>query len=107
MDESIAAPLVEAGILGLWTLSLLWQQQRTDKKHEARERSQLDRHAAERTEMTELREKHLDAISVEVQEIEHKLDTALSKIDQGLEAMRQKYAEDRARELAEIKVRSE
>jgi uncharacterized protein HemX len=105
MDESIIAPLVEAGILGLWTISLLWQQQRTDKKHEAREQGQLNRHAAERTEMTEIREKHLDAIRVEVQEIEHKLDTALDKIDEGLETMRRKYAEDRARELAELKAR--
>ncbi len=107
MDESVIAPLVEAGILGLWTLSLLWQQQRTDKKYEARELAERDRHSAERSEMMEMREKHLESIRSEVQEIEQKLDTALGKIDQGLEAMRQKYAEDRARELAELKARSE
>jgi phosphoenolpyruvate-protein kinase (PTS system EI component) len=106
MDDMFA-PLVEAGILGLWTFSLLVQQRNAQKVAAEREMAQQERFAAERAGMTELREKVLADLKSEVHDIEHKLDTALDKIDQGLEAMREKYAEERAREIAELKASRE
>ena len=82
--EAIFEGLAQYGPLGLWTASLLWMnwQQRKDQKEE-------ERLAAERLQY------HQEHIVEAMREQRHMLDKALEKIDSGLDAMREKYAEDR------------
>ena len=83
MEEFITA-LAQYGPLGLWTASLLWMnwQQRKDQKEE-------ERLAAERLQY------HQETIVASLLEQRHMLEKAMEKIDSGLTAMREKYAEDR------------
>jgi len=82
--ESILEALAQYGPLGLWTASLLWMnyQQRKDQKEE-------ERIAQERLQY------HQENIVEAMREQRHMLEKALEKIDSGLAAMREKYAEDR------------
>ena len=82
--EEILAALAQYGPLGLWTASLLWMnwQQRKDQKEE-------ERIAQERLQY------HQENIVEAMREHRHLLEKAIEKIDNGLNAMREKYAEDR------------
>ena len=82
--EPILEALAQYGPLGLWTASLLWMnyQQRKDQKEE-------ERIAAERLQY------HQEQIVEAMREQRHMLEKAIEKIDTGLSAMREKYAEDR------------
>ena len=82
--ESIIDGLAQYGPLGLWTASLLWMnyQQRKDQKEE-------ERIAQERLQY------HQENIVEAMREQRHMLDKAIEKIDSGLNAMKEKYAEDR------------
>ena len=82
--ETILEALAQYGPLGLWTASLLWmnyQQRKENKEDEIR--------AAEAMKF------HQEQIVSNLQEQKHMLEKALEKIDGGLAAMREKYAEDR------------
>jgi len=82
--ESILEALAQYGPLGLWTASLLWmnyQQRKENKEDEIR--------AAEAMKY------HQEQIVSNLQEQKYMLEKALEKIDGGLTAMREKYAEDR------------
>ena len=82
--EAIFEGLAQYGPLGLWTASLLWMnwQQRKDQKEE-------ERLAAERLAY------HQENIVEAMRNQKHMLEKALEKIDSGLDAMKEKYAEDR------------
>jgi Flp pilus assembly protein TadB len=82
--ETLIEGLAQYGPLGMWTASLLWMnwQQRKDQKEE-------ERMAAERLAY------HQENIVEAMREQRHMLDKALEKIDSGLSAMKEKYAEDR------------
>jgi len=82
--EAIFEGLAQYGPLGLWTASLLWMnwQQRKDQKEE-------ERVAAERLQY------HQEAIVEALRDQKHMLEKAMEKIDSGLDAMKEKYAEDR------------
>ena len=82
--ESILEALAQYGPLGLWTASLLWMnyQQRKDQKEE-------ERISQERLQY------HQENIVEAMREQRHMLEKAIEKIDSGLAAMREKYAEDR------------
>jgi len=82
--ETLIEGLAQYGPLGMWTASLLWMnwQQRKDQKEE-------ERIAAERLAY------HQENIVEAMREQRHMLDKAIEKIDSGLSAMREKYAEDR------------
>ena len=82
--EAIFEGLAQYGPLGLWTTSLLWMnwQQRKDQKEE-------ERLAAERLAY------HQENIVEAMRNQKHMLEKALEKIDSGLDAMKEKYAEDR------------
>jgi hypothetical protein len=86
--ESILEGLAQYGPLGLWTASLLWMnwQQRKDQKEE-------EKMASERLKY------HQEKIVERLTSQEAMLAKALEKIDHGLVAMREKYAEDRLRRL--------
>ena len=82
--ESIIEGLAQYGPLGLWTASLLWmnyQQRKENKEDEIR--------AAEALKF------HQEQIVENLREQKHMLEKAMEKIDGGLTAMREKYAEDR------------
>ncbi len=82
--ETLIEGLAQYGPLGLWTASLLWMnwQQRKDQKEE-------EKLAAERLAY------HQENIVEAMREHRHLLEKAIEKIDGGLDAMREKYAEDR------------
>ena len=82
--ESIIEGLAQYGPLGLWTASLLWMnyQQRKEMKEEELRNAEFLRY-------------HQEQIVERLREHEHNLDKAVEKIDTGLAAMREKYAEDR------------
>ena len=86
--ETLIEGLAQYGPLGLWTASLLWMnwQQRKDQKEE-------ERMASERLKY------HQEKIVERLSNQEAMLAKAMEKIDHGLVAMREKYAEDRLRRL--------
>jgi len=83
-----ATPIIEGltqyGPLGLWTASLLWMnwQLRKDMKEDEVRSAESIRY-------------HQEQIVERLRDQEHLLEKTLEKIDAGLLAMREKYAEDR------------
>ena len=82
--ESIIEGLAQYGPLGLWTASLLWMnhQQRKDQANAAK---------AAREEMAHCQLNIVNALADQARMLEK----ALDKLDSGLDAMKEKYAEDR------------
>ena len=82
--ETLIEGLAQYGPLGLWTASLLWMnfQQRKENKE--------DEDRAAKTHQY-----HQEQIVENLREQKHMLEKAIEKIDAGLTAMREKYAEDR------------
>ena len=96
MEESFVSQIIEYGVLGLWTISLMWRERTTEKRHQAQIDRMEERHDEATKDFLAMREKiHADVVD-ELKEISHKLDMSLTKINDGLTAMREKYAEDRA-----------
>ncbi len=96
MEESFISQIVEYGVLGLWTLSLMWRERSTEKRHAGQIERMEERHEEATKDFLIMREKiHADVVD-ELKEISHKLDMSLNKINDGLTSMREKYAEDRA-----------
>ena len=90
MDAAGLSQLVEYGILGLWTLSLLVS------NHTMRGNFQK-RYDDLNKNVVDVLKKNKETI----EENQEKLDKALDKIDEGLDTMKQKYLEDKLR--AEMK----
>tara|TARA_R110000824_G_scaffold39703_3_gene119767 strand:- start:925 stop:1197 length:273 start_codon:yes stop_codon:yes gene_type:complete len=82
--ESIIEGLAQYGPLGLWTASLLWMnhQQRKDQANAAK---------AAREEMAHCQLNIVSALADQARMLEK----ALDKLDSGLDAMKEKYAEVR------------
>ena len=82
--DSILQALAQYGPLGLWTASLLWMnwQMRKDMKEDEKRADAALRYQQ-------------DKIAEKLETQEKLLERALDKIDSGLTAMREKYAEDR------------
>tara|TARA_R100001082_G_scaffold110798_2_gene91817 strand:+ start:98 stop:373 length:276 start_codon:yes stop_codon:yes gene_type:complete len=82
--EAIIEGLAQYGPLGLWTASLLWMnwQQRKDQKEDEQRAADMMRY-------------HQENITTRLENQEKMLERALIKLDDGLAAMREKYAEDR------------
>ena len=82
--EAIIEGLAQYGPLGLWTASLLWmnwQQRKENKEDEQRSAEAL--------------KYHQENISNKLESQEKLLEKALIKIEDGLQTMREKYAEER------------
>ena len=82
--EAIIEGLAQYGPLGLWTASLLWmnwQQRKENKEDEQRVAATL--------------KYHQENITTRLENQEKMLEKALIKIDDGLQTMREKYAEER------------
>ena len=86
--EILIEGLAQYGPLGMWTASLLWMnwQQRKDQKEE-------EKVASERLKY------HQEKIVERLTNQETMLAKAMEKIDHGLVAMREKYAEDILRRI--------
>jgi|TARA_B100001094_G_scaffold93360_1_gene89224 hypothetical protein len=82
--EAIIEGLAQYGPLGLWTASLLWMnwQQRKDAEADEQRAAEALRY-------------HQDKIAEKLTDQEIMLEKALDKLDAGLDAMKEKYAEDR------------
>tara|TARA_R100000908_G_C3748812_1_gene143678 strand:+ start:1002 stop:1274 length:273 start_codon:yes stop_codon:yes gene_type:complete len=82
--EAIIEGLAQYGPLGLWTASLLWMnwQQRKDAEADEKRAAEALRY-------------HQDKIAEKLTDQEIMLEKALDKLDAGLDAMKEKYAEDR------------
>lgn len=88
--ETLIEGLAQYGPLGMWTASLLWMnwQQRKDQKEE-------EKAAQERLQY------HQENIVTAMQDQKYMLEKAIEKIDEGLDAMKEKYAEDRILRMTE------
>jgi hypothetical protein len=88
--ETLIEGLAQYGPLGMWTASLLWMnwQQRRDQKEE-------EKAAQERLQY------HQENIVSAMQDQKHMLEKAIEKIDEGLDVMKEKYAEDRILRITE------
>lgn len=95
MEEQTLTGLIEYGVLGMWTLSLLWSQKVQEKRHEKQIERMEERHDEQTKDFLAMREKIHAEVVEELKEISHKLDMSLTKINDGLTTMREKYAEDR------------
>tara|TARA_R100000900_G_scaffold59975_1_gene48381 strand:+ start:88 stop:363 length:276 start_codon:yes stop_codon:yes gene_type:complete len=84
METTLIEGLAQYGPLGLWTASLLfmnWQQRKDQKEDERASKEAL--------------QYHQEKIATALINQTHMLQKAMDKIDSGLTAMREKYAEDR------------
>ena len=81
MEADVVGALVEYGVLGLWTLSLLYSN-----------RSMAKRFDAERQDTIDAREKTRAEVISRLDEIDN-------KVDEGLRAMREKYQEERLQQM--------
>ena len=87
MDAGGLNQLVEYGILGLWTLSLLISNHTMRNNFQSR--------------YDELNKNVVDVVNKNkelAEENQEKLEKALEKIDEGLDTMKQKYLEEKLRE---------
>ena len=82
--ESIIDGLAQYGPLGLWTASLLWM------NHQQRKEAKEDEKAAKEA-LAFYQEHIVNALAGHTRMLEK----ALDKLDSGLDAMKEKYAEDR------------
>ena len=95
MEESALTGLIEYGVLGLWTISLLWSQKVQESRHQKQIERMETRHDETTKDFLTMREKIHAEVVEELKEISHKLDLSLTKISDNLTTMREKNAEDR------------
>ena len=119
MDLELLESLTEYGVLGMWTISLLWrdvsltkrlneqqekfQQQldRIDEKADEKEDALRDRYDSVISNQNEQREKLVADVIVRLERIEEVSQASSAKVEEGLLAMKERYAEERA--LARLK----
>ena len=119
MDLELLESLTEYGVLGMWTVSLLWrdvsltkrlneqqekfQQQldRIDEKADEKEGALRDRYDSVIANQNEQREKLVADVIVRLERIEEVSKASSDKVEEGLVAMKERYAEERA--LARLK----
>ena len=120
MDLELLESLTEYGVLGMWTISLLWrdvsltkrlneqqeqfQQQldRIDEKADEKEDALRDRYDSVINSQNEQREKLVADVIVRLERIEEVSKASSDKVEEGLLAMKERYAEERA--LARLKI---
>ena len=96
MDESFVSKIVEYGVLGLWTLSLMWRERTTEKRHQAQIERMEERHEEATTQFMLMREKIHVGIVEKRTEFSHETVRAFDRINDNLTALREKMTEDRA-----------
>ena len=114
MDAELLASLAEYGVLGLWTVSLLWrdvtlskkmqvqqasfqdQLAELEKRADGREHTLRDRYDEVIRSYAEQREKLMVDIIAKLDRMQEDSSVTLTKVEEGLAAMRERYAEERA-----------
>ena len=114
MDLELLESLTEYGVLGLWTVSLLWrdvsltrrlneqqtkfqeQLDRLELKSEEREDALRERYDQVIADFTAQREKMLSEVIVRLERIEETARKSAEGIAAGLQQMAERYAEERA-----------
>jgi len=110
----LAASLIEYGVLGMWTISLLWrdislskriqiqqdsfQEQLADlaKAADEKEHALRDRYDQVIQSYTEQREQLMVEVVAKLDRMQANSSTTLTKVEEGLTAMKERYAEERA-----------
>jgi ABC-type transporter Mla subunit MlaD len=119
MDLELLESLTEYGVLGMWTVSLLWrdvsltkrlnlqqekfqdQLDKLDSKADEKEHALRDRYDQVIADQNEQREKLVADVITRLERIEDVSKDSADKVSEGLQAMRERYAEERA--LARLK----
>jgi len=114
MDTDLAASLIEYGVLGMWTISLLWrdmslskrvqaqqdafQEQLSDMAKEADEKEHAlrDRYDQVIADQARQREQLMVDIISKLERMQEDSASTLTKVQEGLTAMKERYAEERA-----------
>ena len=114
MDADFAASLTEYGVLGMWTISLLWrdvsltkrlnaqqdrfqeQLDRIDSKADEKEHALRDRYDQVIAGQNEQRETLVADVIMRLERIEEGSKASADKVEEGLGAMKERYAEERA-----------
>ena len=114
MDADFAASLTEYGVLGMWTISLLWrdvsltkrlnaqqdrfqeQLDRIDSKADEKEHALRDRYDQVIAGQNEQRETLVADVIMRLERIEEVSKASADKVEEGLGAMKERYAEERA-----------
>ena len=114
MDADLAASLIEYGVLGMWTISLLWrdmslskrvqaqqdafQEQLSDMAKEADEKEHAlrDRYDQVIADQARQREQLMVDIITKLERMQEDSASTLTKVQEGLTAMKERYAEERA-----------
>ncbi len=114
MDTDLAASLIEYGVLGMWTISLLWrdmslskrvqaqqdafQEQLSDMTKEADEKEHAlrDRYDQVIADQARQREQLMVDIISKLERMQEDSASTLTKVQEGLTAMKERYAEERA-----------
>jgi DNA anti-recombination protein RmuC len=114
MDLELLESLTEYGVLGLWTVSLLWrdvsltrrlneqqtkfqeQLDRLESKSEEREDALRERYDQVIADFTAQREKMLSEVIARLERIEEVARKSAEGITAGLQQMAERYAEERA-----------
>jgi hypothetical protein len=114
MDADLAASLIEYGVLGMWTISLLWrdmslskrvqaqqdafQEQLSDMAKEADEKEHAlrDRYDQVIADQARQREQLMVDIISKLERMQEDSASTLTKVQEGLTAMKERYAEERA-----------
>lgn len=123
MEGEALTGLIEYGVLGLWTISLLWSQRTQEARHQKQIERMEERHDEQTKDFLNMREKIHGEIVEELQQMTQshqgwliKLDVSLAKVTEscdkvtascekisdGLATMREKHAEDRMMMLQAI-----
>ena len=119
MDLELLETLTEYGVLGLWTLSLLWrdvslskrlnvqqekfqeQLDKLDSRADEKEHALRDRYDQVISDQNEQRAKLVGEVISRLERIEEVSKGSADKVAEGLQTMRERYAEERA--LARLK----
>ena len=119
MDLELLESLTEYGVLGMWTISLLWrdisltkrlnvqqekfqgQLDKLDVRADEKENALRDRYDQVIADQNEQREKLVADVITRLERIEDVSKGSANKVTEGLQTMRERYAEERA--LARLK----
>ena len=86
--EEMLPHLVEWGVLGLWTVSLMYREHRTEAKHTVEKDRNEERHANQIRELIKMRDQIQRDVLDELQENRSLLNRALDRLDMTLMDLR-------------------
>lgn len=114
MDTDLASSLIEYGVLGMWTISLLWRDMSLSKRVQTqqdafqeqlatlakeadeKEHALRDRYDQVIADQARQREQLMVDIITKLERMQEDSAATLTKVEEGLTAMKERYAEERA-----------